>query len=205
MYGFIFKFTEMRKKSILLLKKHFDHLLELREEVYYKIEPFFTTQTYTKGRIIQKPGEIDDKARFICLGQVAKMWPTKKKGRDHKVMEFGPGKVASVFESYFSQQPTDFYLKAVTYVSTLELDHEVEKNLLKEVPEVAELASYINRQILMETLQWHYAFYFDQEEGYRVFKKNFPLYTNYFSNKDLGFLFNCSEQKISEIKQKVLI
>ena len=191
-----------RNLRILLLKKELDHLLRLHENVYFKLRPYLEERSYTKGKIIKELGQLESHARFVYKGYIAKMRPSKK-GRDFRLRVFSPGKVASDFESFFYDEPSDFYLKAITYVSTFELKNEVEKILLKEVPEVAELASFINREILKESIHWHHSFTLSRKEGYRNMRKNFPLHMNFFSNKDLAFLMKCSTSKINDMNKEL--
>lgn len=189
-----------RNLRILLLKKHFDKLVWLDEKIYFRLEKYLVEKRYQKGSIIKKANERELYARFINTGYIAKMWPSEK-GRDFRLRVFGPGKVAADFESYFSGQPSNYGLKAITYTSTFELHHSLEKKLLKEVPEVAPLATCINSQILMESIQWHNIFSLSRNDGYSFLKNKFSDYLQFFSDKDLGYLFKCSEQHIKKIKE----
>lgn len=191
-----------RNLRILQLKKHLDHLVRLDESVYFKIAPFIIEKRYDKGNIIKKPGEKDRFAHFINKGYVAKILPSQK-GRDHRLRIFEPGKVAADFDSYFSDHPTDFGLKALTYTSTFELDREHETRVLQEVPEINPLASAINRQVLKESIQWYQVFSLSRSDGYRAMKSNFPEFMHFFSDKDLAFLFKCKEYHIKKIKKEV--
>lgn len=191
-----------RSLRILQLKKHLDHLVRLDESVYFKIAPFLIEKRYHKGTLIKNPGEKDRFAHFINKGYVAKILPSKK-GRDYRLRIFEPGKVAADFDSYFSDNPTDFGLKAITYTSTFELERELEPKLLQEVPEIIPLASAINRQILKESIQWYQVFSLSRSDGYRAMKSNFPEFMHFFSDKDLAFLFKCKEYQIKKIKEEV--
>ncbi|EOZ91943.1 hypothetical protein A33Q_4036 [Indibacter alkaliphilus LW1] len=184
------------------MKKHLDHLVRLDESVYFKIEPFVVEKRYDKGNIIKKPGEKDRFAHFINKGYVAKILPSEK-GRDYRLRIFEPGKVAADFDSYFSDQPTDFGLKALTYTSIFELDRELEPRLLQEVPEVIPLASALNRRILKESIQWYQVFLLSRLDGYRAMKNNFQEFMHFFSDKDLAFLFKCKEYQIKKIIKQV--
>ena len=186
----------------VLLKKEFDPLLRVNEKIYEQLAPYLQVKQYSKGEIIKKPGEIEHYARYVYRGHIAKMIPSEK-GRDYRVRIFGPGKIASDLASYFNNEKSDFYIKALSYVSAFELHDEAEKMLLKKIPEVAELASYINRQILMDAVLWHEAFNLPRETALKKMRKHFPHEMNHFSNKDLGYMLKCSVSTISKIKSSM--
>ncbi|UJP65824.1 cyclic nucleotide-binding domain-containing protein [Mongoliitalea daihaiensis] len=188
------------KCRILLLKKYFDHLIKIDEKIYFELDKYLIKRSYKKGSFIKKPGEVDRYARFICTGFVSKQWPSKK-GRNYRLRIFSPGQVASDFSSYFNDVPHDFSLKSITYCSTFELEKSLESQLLKEVPEIIPLASLINRRILMESIQWYQIFSMNREDGIKNLKENFSQVLNFFSDKDLGFLFKCSEYTIKKLKR----
>lgn len=183
--------------STELLKNEFDKLIKLNPVVYLELKKFVKVKRYQKSEIIKPINQIDQYARYIHSGYIAKLFPAES-GRDYRVRIFSKGTVACDFESFYKEKLTGFYLQALSYVSVF----EIKKNDVDKVIEVShdfsKLAAKINNLIHMQAETWNHIRELPLEEGYQVLKNNFPNELQFLSKKDLAFFFNTSIYQVNK-------
>ncbi|MCH7408128.1 hypothetical protein MM239_01870 [Belliella sp. DSM 111904] len=184
------------------LKKEFDHLIDLKEKDYELLIPYIKIRSYKRGTIIRDVGELEPFARYVSKGWIAKKWPADT-GRDYRVRVFGPGKIASDMNAFFSGEKSNFYMKAITYVNTFELKKNVEDNLLQNLPTFKDLASKLVRISLEDAVAWQRLSELPLDEGLKQLKSHYSDEMMYFSNKDLAYIFKTTQTNIANRKKEV--
>ncbi|PSL03084.1 hypothetical protein [Cecembia rubra] len=139
---------------LIQLKEKYDTVSKVNWSTYLKLEKFLEVRTYPRNSIIKNFNEVETHSRLVWKGVVT-LHHLNNKGQSITRMVFCDGDNAFDFLSYVSQKPSPSLFLARNEVTCVELRKDIEPMVLKQIPEIADLAIKINHEIISKLYHWN--------------------------------------------------
>lgn len=172
-----------------------DKILEIMEDM--------VVETYIKGTILLRQGEVSDKCYSVLAGCV-RQYSIGEDGKEVTINFFTEEQAVVVFKSYKQKIPSDYFLACVEDSTLLVGDPESEKRMYKKFPELEKITRTIIEHNFGEEQDERARFMRAvPEDRYRMLLEKRPELINRVPQHQLASYLGITPESLSRIRKRV--
>jgi len=189
---------------VIVLKEFFNRIYPIEDEVLNLYLEYWKSYDAQKKEIITAPGKTEKYLYFLTEG-VQKVY-FHNNGKDHVVAFVYAPSFSGVFESFFAQQPSNYFLETVTPCHFLRIHYESHIQMLEEHPSIERFFRKALELVVSGLSQRHYELMaYDIETRFKVFMKRSPHLLHLVPQKDIASYLNMDASNFSKLINKYMI
>lgn len=193
---------EMDRNVLMKVKDNYDMFSRVNWKIYLQLEKFLEYKVYPKNSIIKHFDEVETHSRLLVEG-IATLHHRNNNGESMTRMVFCEMENPFDFLSYTSGKPSPSMFMARTEVKCLELRKDIEPLVLREIPEIVELAININHGIISKLYHWNTEILSQsKQDAYRAILNLDPKLEDVIHLKDIQQMLGVGKSTIHRIKNK---
>ncbi|HEX2946719.1 MAG TPA: Crp/Fnr family transcriptional regulator [Clostridia bacterium] len=182
----------MQKKTMLSSTE----IAELVKEI--------NVQTFEKGTILLRQGEISTRCYFVLTGCI-RQYSCMEDGRENTYNFFTEEQAVVMVNSYKQRKPSEYFLSCVETSTLLVGELDSEESMYNKFPKLKEITRSIIESNLGEAQDEHALFISSTpEERYRMILKKRPDLINRVPQHQLASYLGITPESLSRIKKRLL-
>jgi CRP-like cAMP-binding protein len=184
------------------LKKHIEKFVEISEQDYAKILPYFTPVEAAKKQNLLIGGKVCTANYFVIKGCL-RLFFINEKGVEQTIQFALENWWLADYTSFSSQKPSDFYIQAVEKSQVLALDFSSQEEVLHQFPKMERYFRLIHQRAHAAS-QFRIKSLYDvsREELYHHFCKRYPEFVKRIPQYLLASFLGFTPEYLSEIRNK---
>jgi CRP-like cAMP-binding protein len=160
-------------------------------------------ETYSKGTILLRQGEISDKCYFVLTGCI-RQYSVGNDGKEVTVNFFTEEQAVVIFKSYKQRIPSDYFLTCLEDSTLLVGDFESEESMYKKFPVLEKITRIIIEHNFGKEQDEKARFMGAvPEERYRMLLEKRPGLINRVAQHQLASYLGITPESLSRIKKRV--
>lgn len=185
-----------------ILKKHLEKFIQINEEEFLEIAPFFKTITVRKKENLLIEGAICKSHFFVLKGCLRKFFINDKGIEQTTEFAIENWWITDNI-AYEHGLATSFYIQAVENSQILVLDRDSQEKLLEEFPKMERYFRFIyQRAYAASQMRIKYLYDFTKEEFYDQLCKSQPEFVQRIPQYLIASFLGFSPEYLSEIRKK---
>lgn len=185
-----------------IFKHHLEKFIELSEQEFQDIIPFFTIQSFKKKENLISEGQLCKSHYFVLEGCLRKFF-INEKGTEQTI-EFALETWWMTDNiAYEHGLPTQFYIQAIENSVVLTINRQDQELLLKQYPKMERYFRFVyQRAYGASQMRIKYLFSLSKEEFYRHFNQKYPAFVQRIPQYLLASFLGLTPEYLSEIRSK---
>ena len=165
---------------------------------------YMNVQTFEKGAILLRQGEISTKCYFVLAGCV-RQYSCMEDGKENTINFFTEEQAVVMFNSYKQSKPSDYFLSCSETSTLLVGELDSEEDMYSKFPKLREITRIILESNLGEAQDEHARFVSSTpEERYTAILKERPGLINRVPQHQLASYLGITPESLSRIKKRLL-
>jgi len=194
--------SNTQKLMFQSLKNHIKKFVEISEEDYREIIPYFTVIEAAKKQNLLVEGKISKCNYFVNKGCL-RLFFINEKGIEQTIQFALENWWLSDYASFSSQKPSEFYIQTVEKSEILALDFMLQEEMLARFPQMERYFRCVHQrahaasQFRIKTL-----YTMSREELYHMFNEKYPEFVQRIPQYLLASFLGFTPEYLSEIRAK---
>jgi CRP-like cAMP-binding protein len=184
------------------LKKHFEKFIQLNEEEFLEIAPFFKTITVRKKENLIIEGAICKSHFFVTKGCLRKFFINEKGIEQTTEFAIENWWITDNI-AYEHGLATSFYIQAVENSEVIFINRDAQEKLLQDFPKMERYFRFVyQRAYAASQMRIKYLYQFTKEEFYEQLCKSQPEFVQRIPQYLIASFLGFSPEYLSEIRKK---
>jgi CRP-like cAMP-binding protein len=184
------------------LKKHIRKFVDISEQEYAEILPYFTVMEIAKKKNLLVEGNSCKYNYFVSKGCL-RMFFINEKGVEQTTQFALENWWLADYTSFSSQTPSGFYIQAVEKAEVLALDFFSQEEMLQQFPKLERYFRQVHQRAhAAAQFRIKYLYNFSREELYHQFNKLYPEFVQRIPQYLLASYLGFTPEYLSEIRSK---
>ena len=185
-----------------IFKHHLEKFIELSEQEFEYIFPFFTIQSFKKKENLISEGQLCKSHYFVLEGCLRKFFINEKGAEQTIEFALETWWMTDTL-AYEHGLPTDFYIQAIENSVILTINREDQELLLKQFPKMERYFRFVyQRAYGASQMRIKYLFSLSKEDFYHQFNQRYPAFVQRIPQYLLASFLGLTPEYLSEIRSK---
>ncbi|MFC5271635.1 Crp/Fnr family transcriptional regulator [Adhaeribacter terreus] len=185
-----------------ILRQHIGKFVEISEEEFAAVLPYFRTAEIRKKENLLTEGQICKSNYFVLKGCLRKFFINKKGVEQTTEFAIETWWITDNI-SFEHQTKSEFYIQAVEPSTILIIDHDSQEKLLLQHPKMERYFRFIyQRAYAAAQMRIKYLFDYSKEEFYHSFNSSYPDFVQRIPQYLLASFLGFTPEYLSELRNK---
>ncbi len=177
------------------LKKLFGLEGKVNINAFERVGEFLEIQDAKRKTTIRHAGSVETESRFLVEGLIGMYF------LGNLTRLYFPGDVVMDYESYQTQVPSKYALRALGGSVYISLSYHNEEQLLKEIPEFTDFSKSQIAKVRNADFEWHAFTQMNYRDKIRLIEEKFPSFKYDLTNAEKASLLGVSYATAARIKK----
>jgi CRP-like cAMP-binding protein len=188
---------------ILCFKKFNEQQFQISEEEWDVVKECFRLQPFPKNEYVVSQGKVCRKLAFIAEG-VVRYCMFRDDGTEVTCFFMCENDFVGDPESFFSQQPSDKNVQALTDCQLITISYENMQKLLQQVPRGKEINAAIDHYVMMKMLyQRTFLLNLDATVRYKEFMREYAHILHRIPLSYIANFLGITQQSLSRLRKQI--